>query len=86
MNLMFFSRVKAVESFMKDDFCVLVTASNDGYIKLWKLNLEVLFLTCPGQEIKRMHVFFSLKLHHFKQNKIELFLATPKTQVMFIHR
>ncbi|XP_016379827.1 p21-activated protein kinase-interacting protein 1-like isoform X1 [Sinocyclocheilus rhinocerous] len=34
------NRVKAIESFMKDDFCVLVTASNDGFIKLWKLNLE----------------------------------------------
>uniref|UniRef100_A0A672S3Q0 PAK1 interacting protein 1 n=1 Tax=Sinocyclocheilus grahami TaxID=75366 RepID=A0A672S3Q0_SINGR len=32
--------VKAIETFMKDDFCVLVTASNDGFIKLWKLNLE----------------------------------------------
>ncbi len=33
---------------MKDEFCVLVTASNDGFIKLWKLNLEVLciFLAC----------------------------------------
>ncbi|XP_067291370.1 p21-activated protein kinase-interacting protein 1-like isoform X2 [Pseudorasbora parva] len=36
------NRVKAIESFMKEDFCVLVTASNDGYIKLWKLNLEKL--------------------------------------------
>ncbi|KAI2648816.1 p21-activated protein kinase-interacting protein 1-like [Labeo rohita] len=34
------NRVKAIESFMKDDICVLVTASNDGFIKLWKLNLE----------------------------------------------
>uniref|UniRef100_A0A672LAX4 Uncharacterized protein n=1 Tax=Sinocyclocheilus grahami TaxID=75366 RepID=A0A672LAX4_SINGR len=34
------NRVKAIESFMKDDGCVLVTASNDGFIKLWKLNLE----------------------------------------------
>lgn len=34
------NRVKAIESFMKDEFCVLVTASNDGFIKLWKLNLE----------------------------------------------
>uniref|UniRef100_A0A673M6W6 Guanine nucleotide-binding protein G(olf) subunit alpha n=1 Tax=Sinocyclocheilus rhinocerous TaxID=307959 RepID=A0A673M6W6_9TELE len=32
--------IKAIESFMKDDGCVLVTASNDGFIKLWKLNLE----------------------------------------------
>ncbi|CAM4723737.1 unnamed protein product [Leuciscus chuanchicus] len=36
------NRVKAIESFMKNDFCVLVTASNDGFIKLWKLNLEKL--------------------------------------------
>ncbi|XP_051543170.1 p21-activated protein kinase-interacting protein 1-like [Myxocyprinus asiaticus] len=34
------NRVKAIQSFMKDDFCVLVTASNDGFIKMWKLNLE----------------------------------------------
>ncbi|KTG38682.1 hypothetical protein cypCar_00038731 [Cyprinus carpio] len=34
------NRVKAIDSFMKDDVCVLVTASNDGFIKLWKLNLE----------------------------------------------
>ncbi|XP_051538009.1 p21-activated protein kinase-interacting protein 1-like isoform X2 [Myxocyprinus asiaticus] len=34
------NRVKAMQSFMKDYFCVLVTASNDGFIKMWKLNLE----------------------------------------------
>lgn len=34
------NRIKAIESFTKDDFCVLVTASNDGFIKMWKLNLE----------------------------------------------
>uniref|UniRef100_A0A4W4EX15 Anaphase-promoting complex subunit 4 WD40 domain-containing protein n=1 Tax=Electrophorus electricus TaxID=8005 RepID=A0A4W4EX15_ELEEL len=34
------NRVKAVESFMMDELCVLVTASNDGFIKLWKLNME----------------------------------------------
>lgn len=43
----FFPRVKAIESFMKDDVCVLVTASNDGFIKLWKLNLEVLCIFLP---------------------------------------
>ncbi|TRY91390.1 hypothetical protein DNTS_013521 [Danionella cerebrum] len=36
------NRVKAIDSFLKDDFCVLVSASNDGFIKLWKLNLEAL--------------------------------------------
>lgn len=46
--IFFFPRIKAIGSFMKDEFCVLVTASNDGFIKLWKLNLEVLciFLAC----------------------------------------
>ncbi|XP_077413905.1 p21-activated protein kinase-interacting protein 1-like isoform X2 [Vanacampus margaritifer] len=35
------TRVKAVESFkMADDDCVLVTASNDGFIKMWKLRLN----------------------------------------------
>ncbi|KAM3866260.1 p21-activated protein kinase-interacting protein 1-like [Diretmus argenteus] len=34
------TRVKAVESFSMDDFCVLVTASNDGFIKMWKLHLN----------------------------------------------
>lgn len=33
-------RVKAVDSFMMEDYCVLVTASNDGYIKMWKLHLK----------------------------------------------
>ncbi|XP_031666689.1 p21-activated protein kinase-interacting protein 1-like isoform X1 [Oncorhynchus kisutch] len=36
------TRVKSVDSFTVDDFCVLVTASNDGFIKMWKLNLESL--------------------------------------------
>lgn len=68
MNLMFFSRVKAIESFMKDDFCVLVTASNDGFIKLWKFNLEVLCLTCKSRKYNT-RTFFSLKLNHFKHKK-----------------
>ncbi|XP_032387246.1 p21-activated protein kinase-interacting protein 1-like [Etheostoma spectabile] len=34
------TRVKAVDSFMMEDYCVLVTASNDGFIKMWKLNLK----------------------------------------------
>lgn len=32
-------RVKAVDSFTWEDYCVLVTASNDGFIKMWKLQL-----------------------------------------------
>ncbi|KAL0966957.1 hypothetical protein UPYG_G00302750 [Umbra pygmaea] len=34
------TRVKSVDSFTMDDFCVVVTASNDGFIKMWKLDLE----------------------------------------------
>ncbi|KPP65145.1 p21-activated protein kinase-interacting protein 1-like, partial [Scleropages formosus] len=34
------NRVKALESFTVEDFCVLASASNDGFIKLWKLNLD----------------------------------------------
>ncbi|XP_066539556.1 p21-activated protein kinase-interacting protein 1-like isoform X2 [Hoplias malabaricus] len=34
------NRVKAVQSFTADEECVLVTASNDGFIKLWKLSME----------------------------------------------
>ncbi|XP_057178382.1 p21-activated protein kinase-interacting protein 1-like [Triplophysa rosa] len=34
------NRIKAIESFTKDSFCVVVTASNDGFIKMWKLDLE----------------------------------------------
>ncbi|XP_034558172.1 p21-activated protein kinase-interacting protein 1-like [Notolabrus celidotus] len=34
------TRVKAVDSFMMEDYCVLVTASNDGFIKMWKLHLK----------------------------------------------
>lgn len=34
------TRVKAVESFMMEDYCVIVTASNDGFIKMWKLQLK----------------------------------------------
>uniref|UniRef100_A0A8C7HXY8 PAK1 interacting protein 1 n=2 Tax=Oncorhynchus TaxID=8016 RepID=A0A8C7HXY8_ONCKI len=41
------TRVKSVDSFTVDDFCVLVTASNDGFIKMWKLNLEVCTTCLP---------------------------------------
>ncbi|XP_039999917.1 p21-activated protein kinase-interacting protein 1-like [Xiphias gladius] len=34
------TRVKAVDSFNMEDFCVMVTASNDGLIKMWKLHLN----------------------------------------------
>ncbi|KAM7400190.1 hypothetical protein PAMA_004741 [Pampus argenteus] len=34
------TRVKAVDSFNMEDYCVLVTASNDGFIKMWKLYLK----------------------------------------------
>ncbi|KAM8851289.1 p21-activated protein kinase-interacting protein 1-like [Spinachia spinachia] len=34
------TRVKAVDSFVMEDYCVLVTASNDGFIKMWKLHLK----------------------------------------------
>ncbi|XP_076004444.1 p21-activated protein kinase-interacting protein 1-like [Genypterus blacodes] len=34
------TRVKAVDSFKMDDYQVLVTASNDGFIKMWKLHLK----------------------------------------------
>ncbi|XP_077371772.1 p21-activated protein kinase-interacting protein 1-like isoform X3 [Festucalex cinctus] len=40
------TRVKAVESFEMDDDRVLVTASNDGFIKMWKLRLND-ELECP---------------------------------------
>nr|XP_061795801.1 p21-activated protein kinase-interacting protein 1-like [Nerophis lumbriciformis] len=40
------TRVKAVESFKIDDDCILVTASNDGFIKMWKLHLNQ-ELECP---------------------------------------
>ncbi|CAL8346681.1 unnamed protein product [Merluccius merluccius] len=33
------TRVKAVDCFNTDEFCVLVTASNDGFIKMWKLQI-----------------------------------------------
>lgn len=33
-------RVKAVDSFTMEDYCVMVTASNDGFIKMWKLHLK----------------------------------------------
>ncbi|XP_029380314.1 p21-activated protein kinase-interacting protein 1-like [Echeneis naucrates] len=34
------TRVKAVDSFHMEDYCVVVTASNDGFIKMWKLHLK----------------------------------------------
>ncbi|KAJ0059112.1 hypothetical protein NL108_007492 [Boleophthalmus pectinirostris] len=34
------TRVKAVDSFSWEDYTVVVTASNDGFIKLWKLQLK----------------------------------------------
>ncbi|XP_020485589.2 p21-activated protein kinase-interacting protein 1-like [Labrus bergylta] len=34
------TRVKSVDSFMMEDYCVVVTASNDGFIKMWKLYLK----------------------------------------------
>ncbi|KAK5860297.1 hypothetical protein PBY51_021788 [Eleginops maclovinus] len=34
------TRVKAVDSFVMEDHCILVTASNDGFIKMWKLFLK----------------------------------------------
>lgn len=34
------TRVKTVDSFSMEDYCVLVTASNDGFIKMWKLHLK----------------------------------------------
>ncbi|KAM9720162.1 p21-activated protein kinase-interacting protein 1-like [Menidia menidia] len=34
------TRVKAVDSLMVEDYCVVVTASNDGFIKLWKILLK----------------------------------------------
>uniref|UniRef100_W5N6G2 PAK1 interacting protein 1 n=1 Tax=Lepisosteus oculatus TaxID=7918 RepID=W5N6G2_LEPOC len=34
------NRVKALSSFTVDDRHILASASNDGYIKMWKLNLE----------------------------------------------
>ncbi|KAM6918207.1 p21-activated protein kinase-interacting protein 1-like [Xenentodon cancila] len=33
------TRVKAVDSLMMEDYCLVVTASNDGFIKLWKIHL-----------------------------------------------
>lgn len=34
------TRVKAVDSFIMEDYCVMLTASNDGFIKMWKLHLK----------------------------------------------
>lgn len=39
-TLLFDCRVKGVDSFLMEDHCVLVTASNDGFIKMWKLSLK----------------------------------------------
>ncbi|XP_054611699.1 p21-activated protein kinase-interacting protein 1-like [Dunckerocampus dactyliophorus] len=40
------TRVKAVEGFNMDDHCVMVTASNDGFIKMWKVHMNE-ELECP---------------------------------------
>lgn len=32
--------MKDVDSFVMEDYCVLVTASNDGFIKMWKIHLK----------------------------------------------
>ncbi|KAM9323399.1 p21-activated protein kinase-interacting protein 1-like [Pholidichthys leucotaenia] len=34
------TRVKAVDSLTMEDYCLLVTASNDGFIKMWKIHLK----------------------------------------------
>ncbi|KAJ8369972.1 hypothetical protein SKAU_G00100000 [Synaphobranchus kaupii] len=34
------NRVKALDSFTVEEYCVLVSASNDGFIKIWKLHLD----------------------------------------------
>ncbi|XP_037537799.1 p21-activated protein kinase-interacting protein 1-like [Nematolebias whitei] len=34
------TRVKAVESLNMGDYCMLATASNDGFIKMWKIHLK----------------------------------------------
>lgn len=33
-------RVKTVDSVNVDDYSVVVTASNDGFIKMWKIHLK----------------------------------------------
>lgn len=38
---LFVCRVKALDSFEMNGLCVLVTASNDGFIKLWDFSAEV---------------------------------------------
>lgn len=42
------TRVKAIDSFNMEDYCVLVTASNDGFIKMWKVHLKEV-CPCRGQ-------------------------------------
>ncbi|XP_036374624.1 p21-activated protein kinase-interacting protein 1-like, partial [Megalops cyprinoides] len=34
------TRVKALDCFPMEDYCVLVSASNDGFIKMWKVDLD----------------------------------------------
>ncbi|XP_047444419.1 p21-activated protein kinase-interacting protein 1-like [Mugil cephalus] len=34
------TRVKALDSLIVDDYCMVVTASNDGFIKMWKIFLN----------------------------------------------
>lgn len=36
---------------MMEDYCVMVTASNDGFIKMWKLQLKEVRLV-PGSHYK----------------------------------
>lgn len=43
------NRVKAVESLMIGELCVIITASNDGFIKLWKFTLEKPEICLLGQ-------------------------------------
>lgn len=42
-------RVKAVESLMMGELCVIITASNDGFIKLWKFTMEKAEVCLLGQ-------------------------------------
>ena len=47
---------------MVDDFCVVVTASNDGLIKLWKLHLDEVISLC---EFFLLLLFIYLGLNQF---------------------
>ncbi|XP_062848060.1 p21-activated protein kinase-interacting protein 1-like isoform X2 [Trichomycterus rosablanca] len=51
------NRVKAVDSFVINDLCVVVTASNDGFIKLWKFtpeSKEMVHLLCQLNTTARL--------------------------------